>query len=243
MPSLLYHRSGGKTAIRLARALGLTPTKIATDDLVVVRWGSSRATPHDQAINPIGAIKLAANGSQALRHLKDNDIYVPDVFTTPPEDEKLYPIFGRIHNHRAGLDIVVCETPEEARESDRTYFTRMVSVDMELGIHVFGSRVIKVFRKVPRRDKYHPFIRTTEFGWGYHRVALDRYPKSHRVAIATVEALGLTFGRVDLGWSRKESKYVVFEANTAPALNPHTKELYVERLTDYISRLGVTDVR
>ena len=54
-------------------------------------------------------------------------------------------------------------------------------------------------------------------------------------AVRAVAALGLDFGAVDVGsrgWSKRRGpeELIVFEVNTAPALNDHTAEAYAEEI-------------
>jgi len=46
--------------------------------------------------------------------------------------------------------------------------------------------------------------------------------------LATIKALGLTFGAVDMACDESRSAWVVWEANSAPSLNSLTLELYVQ---------------
>lgn len=238
---LLYNRSGGITANRLAKAIGITPrkNKVSRNDIVVVRWGSSRPVPGiDKAINSANSIALAAHGSRSLMALSDAGIPAVQI-VVPDNNPETYPVVGRKFYHRAGLDIVMCHCFNDVVKSRRAYYTKFVVTDQEFRVHVFNGKVIKIMRKVPRVNDPNLQIRTSRHGWGYTRVGLGNYKMGQHIAVEAVKALGLTFGGVDLGLNKETGEYTVFEVNTAPSLNSLSLEIYAEELINYITDLGV----
>lgn len=238
MLSLMYHRSTSITGRALARLLRVQPRRqYRNGDIVVVRWGNSAHALMDYAINTPESIRTAANSVRSLIAMHSAGVNTLEFYRDIPQDESVYPILGRDLYHRAGLDIVWCNTPREADLSNKYLFTRYTPIDMEFRVHVFGDTVIRIFKKVPRDTEAHNIIRTSKRGWGYHRVSLNNYTKGQEVAIAAVKSLGLAFGGVDIGWNREEKKYVVFEVNTGPALNSVSLRYYAERLAVYLAQL------
>jgi len=238
MLTLMYHRSTSVTGRALARILGLQPRRTYHNgDVVVVRWGSSTHADMEYAINTPAAIRTAANSIQSLMAMHTAEVPTLDFYRDIPLDETVYPILGRTLYHRAGSDIVWCNTPREADLSDRHYFTRYTPVDIEFRVHVFGDDVIRMFKKVPRDTEAHNIIRTSERGWGYQRVSLSNYTRGQEVSVNAVRSLGLVFGGVDIGWNRESKRYVVFEVNTGPSLNTVSLRYYAERIAVYLAQL------
>jgi len=232
---LLYHKSCGKTGRKLARLLNLQSTKYFTDQTVFIRWGNSLPVPSDYgSINSAPSISLAAHGLKSLVALAEAEVSAPKVYITPPEDLSEYPILGRKIHHRAGTDIVWCETPEDAYISESNFWTKFIPVHKELRVHVFGGMPIRILRKVPRRNDADMRVRTSLRGWGYQRVGNQYYQRGQEVAVRAVDALGLTFGGVDLGWNEETKKYVVFEVNTAPSLNSISLLYYGKEFENYL---------
>lgn len=238
MLTLMYHRSTSITGRALARMLGLQPRRrYHSGDIVVVRWGSSTHADMEYAINSAESIRTAANSIRSLIAMHTAEVPTLEFYREIPLDESVYPILGRRLYHRAGLDIVWCNTPTEAELSDRYYFTRYTQIDIEFRVHVFGDEVIRIFKKVPRTTDAHNMIRTSKLGWGYKRVSLSNYPLGQTIAVNAVKSLGLIFGGVDIGWSRDKREYVVFEVNTGPSLNTVSLRYYAERFAVYLAQL------
>jgi len=235
---LLYHRSTGKTGRALARLLNLRWGR-SPSEKVVIRWGSSTPAVQDVAINSATSIELAANSLRSLQTLMGGGISTLELYLTPPDDPELYPILGRRWYHHAGLDIVWCNTQEEARCANRRYFTRYLKCDKEFRVHVFDKKVLRMFKKVPRVGGASETIKTSLRGWGYYRTALDKHIGAQELAVAATSTLGLVFGGVDIGWSRDQDKYVVFEVNTGPALNTVSQLYYAREFERYLLELEV----
>jgi glutathione synthase/RimK-type ligase-like ATP-grasp enzyme len=204
---------------------------------VVVRWGNSAHAGMDYAVNTPESIRTAANSVRSLIAMHSAKVNTLEFYREVPQDTTVYPILGRDLYHRAGLDIIWCNTPEEATLANKYFYTRYTSIDTEFRVHVFGDNIIRMFKKVPRETNAHDTIRTSKRGWGYHRVSLSNYTKCQETAIAAVKSLELMFGGVDIGWNREERKYVVFEVNTGPALNSVSLRQYASLLAVYLAQL------
>ena len=229
---LLYKRGVGITGRRLARALGMRATTTWNPN-IRIRWGNSGGNPIGACINQAEAIRIAAHGIHALEVLRDAGIPTIPVYRTV-DDIQEYPVYSRRINHRAGKDIVICKTYQEAIENRQRFFTGYVETEREFRVHVFGGKILKMFRKVPRIPTPTDQIRSSFTGWGYSRVNLDNYKSGQAIAIEAVRALGLIFGGVDLGRT-PEKTWVVFEVNTAPGLNAPTLDLYVNEFKEWLN--------
>ena len=83
-----------------------------------------------------------------------------------------------------------------------------------------------------------PWVRTRAGGWvidyseAIRKTVSDRARKDMRqAAIKAVEALGLDFGAVDVGWNAQGP--VVYEVNRAPGLDNATTERYGQRILEW----------
>jgi glutathione synthase/RimK-type ligase-like ATP-grasp enzyme len=244
----MYNRRGSVTAKALAKELGL---KAVRDDKwssdnhghPLVRWGASmitRSSVRDQCINAPNAIYIAAHGLKMLRALRDAEVNCPEYYPASnfDKDYDLYEtLLARRINHVGGKDIkfVNCNHDlYEALDEGYPYFVKYIETSMELRVHVFGGEVLKAFKKI-NDDPDASFIRSSYRGWHFQRVDIEsHYPKAISVALSAVEALGLTFGAVDMAWSREEKKWYVWEVNSAPSLNSETLSLYVEKFREYL---------
>lgn len=241
-PVILYHRSTGRTARMLSEVLHLDRVK-AVDPYtpVVIRWGSSAPAALDFAINTRQSIALTSHGLNSLQVMEEAGVPVPAVWTRPPVEQELYPILARTINHRGGMDIYWCQDHDEALATGRHFFTQYTPVDMEFRAHVFGGKVLRVFRKVKREEGADDKIRTSYRGWGYSRVTERSIGESGvSVSLNAVSALGLAFGAVDLGYNSETGKFVVFEANTGPSLNTISLLYYAQEFENYL--LGLEGV-
>jgi len=241
-PVILYHRSTGRTARMLSEVLHLERTK-AVDPYtpVVIRWGSSAPATLDFAINTRQSIALTSHGLNSLQVMQEAGVPVPTVWTRPPVLFELYPILARRINHRGGMDILWCENYEEAVDTGRHFFTRYTPVDLEFRVHVFGGEVLRVFRKVKRESDADEKIRTSYRGWGYSRVTESSIGElGVSVSLGAINALGLAFGAVDLGYNSETGKFVVFETNTGPSLNTISLLYYAQKFENYL--LGLEGV-
>jgi len=238
--TLIYSKSTNKTGRALANLLGLKACKYPNPtDVVVIRWGSSVGVCQDLAINTPQSISLASHSIRSLKALAGAGIPTPPIYYDIPKEPECYPILGRKIHHRAGVDIKWCNDQAQASAANRPYFTGYVPVDQEYRVHVFNGEPIRTFVKVQRFEDAHQRIRTSKFGWGYSIVRRGQPHDIWKIAVGAVEALGLTFGGVDIAKNRGTGQIVVFEVNTGPSLNTITQLLYADLFEKYLINLGV----
>lgn len=244
---LLYNRRGSKTAKLLAKELGMRAVR---DDRMAgtftnppkIRWGTSVPTHGDvTTINSRVSIATSAHGRTMLRTLDSAGIHTPHPFpfesiinNNVPEAEFW---LARKNNHRGGTDIRVCRTRDDFLSADLdnyAFFVAYVPTSIELRVHVFGGQVLKAFKKF-HANPNASFIRSSYHGWQFKRVSIeDNYPKAIPVAIAATEALGLTFGAVDMAWDITTRQWIIWEVNSAPSLNAETLKLYVDKFKEIL---------
>jgi hypothetical protein len=243
MDYLLYSNSTSTTGKALIAALkeagckieggtqGPGKNKVGT----LIRWGCSKLVGKPgKILNKAKAIDLASDKLESLKTLKDNDIRVPEVFMPDKVTFESFPLLGRKKHHIAGNDIVFClqktDIPE-ARAAGCTYFTKYIPKAREYRVHVFDGQAIKISQKLltePNRNK-DPWIWNFDEGYTFH-VQKEKLPSMGKMmAMASVEALGLNFGAVDIIIGDDGKSYIL-EVNTAPGLQTDSSiDVYVEK--------------
>jgi len=239
---ILYNKRGATTAKALAETMGMRKVRDDRwkdrDGVPTIRWGSSMNIPNDTCtLNSARAIKIAADGIKSLDVLREAGVPVPNTYVVSsaeeiPSDVRL---FARLKYHAAGQDIIDCPTHTDSLRAyhmfDRNFFSEFVHTDREIRLHVLGGKVVKGFRKVETDDVTNSIVRSSKNGWGYKVINFETfYPMAIPIALKAVEALGLTFGAVDMACTEDKETWVVWEVNTAPSLNTFTLGLYAEFL-------------
>ena len=238
---ILYNKSGSVTARNLARLLKM---KAIRDDkwtrgIPTIRWGSSKPIPGDTCrINSALSIGNTSDGFVSLNIMRDYGIPVPDIYRFHEVPSNV-DVLARKRYHRAGTDIIFCRNLQEVRDAynqQRVYFTKYILTSIELRVHVINGEVVKGFRKIKENDEDVIPIRSSNKGWGYKRVDIfEHYPEVIPIVLAVGEALNLTFYAIDMARKRVDRSWVIWEANTAPALNVSTLALYGNRLSRLIN--------
>lgn len=131
---------------------------------------------------------------------------------------------GRKRHHHGANDLL--RPPAEP-----DYYVKEMRVEKEFRIHVFKGKVIRRGLKVPKENA-HPRFRTLEAGWAlsYTEESRRQIPDDARiVAKRAVEAMGYTFGAVDMGIT-SNGNLVVWEVNSAPGLVGGTVRSYADAI-------------
>lgn len=196
----------------------------------VVRWGSEaqmRFKPN-MVIQFLAGIKNATDKRAALLKLREAGIRTPDIWII--QDGQMvgegwtWPgiYLVRRREHQGGTDVIPCVQKADLTHAfaDRRadHVTRYIPKVEECRVHVWDDTVIKISQKI-RTDNskpYSPFVWNFEHGFTF-RYREERLPATVRyLAIQAVEALGLTFGAVDIILG-EDGRWYVLEVNTAPA--------------------------
>ena len=139
-----------------------------------------------------------------------------------------------------GDGIVIATSIDEI--VDAKLYTQGVNNDKEYRVHVFNGEVIDFVRKAQRRgedNKPSHLIRNYKQGWVFIREGVQLPEVVAETAKSAVQALGLTFGAVDICTLKgtNEQECVVFEVNTACGLVNSTIESYKSAILKYVSGL------
>lgn len=209
-----------------------------TDDYVI-NWGSSKVPNWDAfaiKCNAPHLVGLASNKLRTFSTLLREEVEVP-IYTGMKEVASMWlqnniKVFARttLTSH-SGRGIVVMSNAVEL--VDAPLYTAEFKKTNEYRIHIFDSSVLDSQEK---RKRGGTGSRVDHDIWNHGndfvfcRENLDVPYAVHDAALRAVEALGLTFGAVDVGYDRATQKVVVFEVNTAPGIKGQTLTKYVEKI-------------
>jgi hypothetical protein len=218
-------------------------------------------------LNSQNAVKIAGSKLKALSVLQNHNIPVPR-FATQADIDKLAKWFeegvefvlGRDYRHSRGTDINIfhIEDLDVLKYGISDYYLEYIEPYKEYRIQVVNGEVLFNQKKYFRPELFSrlqeelglgdafleesKIIRNNDHGWGFHDV---QDPKNvptavKNASIRAVNALGLTFGAVDVIWvgSAKASALqatwgdlagaYVLEVNTAPGLRDRNVLKYAE---------------
>ena len=243
MKVIYPYKMSSKSAKLLARSLGglrVYPNrnyrKRPTD--LVINWGSSTAPQWGSPdLNGTGVAE-AANKLTTLRLLTASGVSVP-IWTTDIGEAELSILGGqtmfcrtKLTGH-SGQGIVVAKEIQDLIQSP--LYTQAFPKEKEFRVHVFNGRVIDITEKRKRsgtgsREDHHVWNHGNDFVFARENVWCPY--AAIQQAIKAVQALGLDFGAVDIGW-HNELGAVVFEVNTAPGITGTTLSKYVEAINEY----------
>lgn len=208
---------------------------------IVVNWGcgcTDKMRPYLQAgmriLNNPKAVAAAINKYQTFLELEGTDVPVPQ-WTTDKGLAKRWlkkgPVIARTQVEGArGEGLVIMETEKDFVPAP--LYTKYVSKTNEYRVHVVNGQGTRTFEKVPDpklplKDKAKKY---QVYGPDYNFVKSDaKDPKVYAAAKAAVEAIGLDYGAVDIGYDAATKTCVVYEINTAPQLpGDYTVKFYAD---------------
>ncbi|KKM98807.1 hypothetical protein LCGC14_1154230 [marine sediment metagenome] len=247
---LLASRAGIISAKRLSKSLGLlfhtNVHKIRPNSVIAFRygnWETSNRILRDTETNSIRSIHRMSNKPNLWR-LTGTDVIVPPYFSPTNytsfndfKDGERVLYFGRKKYHRAGTDIIPFSTGEDV-PNGIDYVVPYMRVTREYRIHYLFGEIVKCFRKIDTGNTSDSLIRTTAFGWNFQRARFNSIKHNNKL-LSTVkkaaEIVGCNFGGFDVGWSPPWNAWILFEVNSAPALNSETLKLYSERFKEVLN--------
>lgn len=243
------YKLGSESAKMLAQSLGckrVRPTYDARRSDVIINWGNSSPSAiirsqHD--LNSHEAIALACNKLKTFQTLEaagfehipiwtDNRYELNELWGANP-DAKVY-CRTSLTGH-SGRGIIIATNTYEL--VDAPLYTLGTKHKHEFRVHVFKGRVIDVQQKKRRLGYSGPStgIRNHSNGYIYARVDIDVPDLLLSSSLSAVNALGLDFGAVDIGYRERDGKAFVFEVNTAPGLYGTTLTNYVNAFKEYLN--------
>jgi len=202
---------------------------------IIINWGNSQwpgswATNH--WINQPRYIKIASNKLYTFEYLDEANVPIPSFVTQKELAVALinegHKVFCRTNlTGHSGQGIVLASSPEELVNAP--LYTKYTKCKYEYRVHAFQGRIIDFVRKKKREGiEANQYIRSCNNGWVFCREDVELPECVKQAALGAIQALGLDFGAVDIGYNTREDKAFVYEINTAPGLEGTTLQRYTE---------------
>ena len=207
-----------------------SPRPIKRTDLVIYYGGTAdqgHLNPYAKYIN--ARRSLAQNKLSAFRALQAAGIQTvnwtedPSVAATWPMAVARATLTGHsgqgITTHEQGQPLPLVPL-----------YTEYMKKTFECRIHVMAGTVIdsQIKKRKQGAEDANNLVRNVHTGWVYCRDGYTPSDEAKEIATASVAALGLDFGAVDLIYNKYYNKYYVLEVNTAPGLEGTTLSNYVK---------------
>ena len=212
---------------------------------IVLNWGSSKLPAwYARALNWINhpyGVEAAVNKDKCLDLLQEAGVavvpFTRDIEVAKQWQAEGYTIVERklLQSHSGkGIRLV----PPSGELGEAKMYTQYVGQRREYRVHVFNGEVIYLQQKKRRNGAaQNDEVRNHSGGWVYAAEGIT--PLSEEAiadAVKSVEALGLTFGGVDV--ITRRGKHYILEVNTAPGLGgPRSVEIYKNAISNYINSM------
>jgi hypothetical protein len=140
-----------------------------------------------------------------------------------------------------GKGIIVCPDRETFDENwTGSHWTKFVRTTQEFRVHVLGGEIGRLFRKITvrqngiRPDEAEYPVRTIRSG--NYRFSLWRdnnsFPSLNRVVGELHDHIGGHCYALDVGELPDDQGWFIYEANSAPGINPNTASVYAKYLVE-----------
>ena len=233
----LQQRRPSKSAYALSKALGIKRLKRTNSKFtpkpgdVIVNWGLVDVLPHVTYLNPPAAVELAADKLATFKCLTSHGIPTPNHQTFRPTDSSLWLARTTLHGH-SGDGIVIATGPELP---SAPLYTQYIPKVAEYRAIVVNGQVVDFKQKLKRRPHsdenptghigdHHPHIWSHSGGYIFAREGIERPAGIDTLAINTMQALGLSYGALDIIKS-EDGRLYILEVNTAFGLDGSTISL------------------
>jgi hypothetical protein len=210
----------GRTGRLLGELLAEKGVNLTTGDVeAVVSYGR----PVNQNLPTLNGAAGTRNKYEELRVLHAAGIPVPAFGRTPEEvaggGEGTPRVLGRMFKHSKGTDIAVLR--DARRFTGSEYFVRYIAPEREYRVWAFRGQCLGVYEKLlryPRKQARDPQGIPWNWRRGYAFEFYHNAPEDLKaLGVASVKALGLDFGAVDILHGQDGLMYVL-EVNTAPGV-------------------------
>jgi len=230
--------SGGAKRLALrAGILRATKRQVAKhgDFDIVINWGRSERRFNGEYINIPESVVNASDKLLASKILGANKVPQPEYTTDRAiaeqwASEGTTVVCRKLLRASCGRGIVLAVEAKDIVNAP--LYTKYVKKADEYRVHVAFGEVIDVQQKKRRLgvpdDKVNWQIRNAANGWVFTRDGVSAPDCVKTAAVSAVNALGLDFGAVDIGYNVKAARPVVYEVNTAPGLEGSTLDTYFE---------------
>jgi len=253
-PVIFPYKMGSRSARALSRLMkDLRCKQIKPDgrykywnNHLIINWGNSLLPRwHERRVKYVNhpdSVSVASHKLLCLQKLYEESIPIPS-FTTNQEEAKIWLADGGVIYARTylrgsgGRGISVLDNNSSFIRAP--LYTLNIHSRGEYRVHVFNNNIIDYQKK--RRDStaldnnnVDERIRNHNNGWIFCRDNLKHIEENEDIAKKAIQALGLTFGAVDIIRGEDKHSYVL-EVNTAPGLEGTTLDIYHNKLREYVN--------
>lgn len=208
---------------------------------IIINWGNSeRASWGFRGTNLLNypdKVAIACNKLFTFEYLDEASVSIPSFVTQKELALALvnegHKVFCRTSlTGHSGQGIVLATTPEEVVNAP--LYTKYTKCKYEYRVHVFKDQIIDFIRKKKREGvEANQYIRSCNNGWVFCREGVELPECVKEQALKAIQALGLDFGAVDIGFNTREEKAYVYEVNSAPGLEGTTLQRYIQAFKEY----------
>lgn len=198
----------------------------------LINWGSSQSIGLGPVYNQPATVGLATNKLLAFQVMVHHGVQTVDwtdsrdVAQKWSNKEHTVVVRNKLTGH-SGEGILIVEPCHEVPSAP--LYTKYVFKEKEFRVHVVLGQAVDTQRKIkdPTREVITWKVRSHDNGFIYVRENIVPDAARDALAIATVHALELDFGAVDI-IQDKNGKYYVLEVNTAPGIVGQTVMKYAD---------------
>jgi hypothetical protein len=149
-------------------------------------------------------------------------------------------IFARtLVNSTGGKGIIEFEYKPGEAAPRAPFYTEYIPKKAEYRVHVFNGEVIDVQQKKKRRafdtDTRDTRVRNLANGYVYTREGIVAPVGMDTLAVNAVNAVGYSYGAVDIIYNEKRNQCFVLEVNSRPGLMGTTLEKYTDALIKHFN--------
>ena len=247
MRKIIYpYKMGSESSTQLKERLGgkkVYPDRAYRyrENDLVINWGNSGVPNWDNVnvkwLNKPSAVAIASNKLNTLTKLRECGVNVP-YFSEDREDmgHELTIVRHKLDGHSGeGIEIIA----EVDQIPIAPLYTKYIPAKAEYRVHVFDGNIIDISKKVrsnPEEEDFvsdeHRMIKSHQNGWTFARGGIQFNTELGRLALKSIQVLGLDFGAVDI-IKGEDGEYYVLEINTACGMADTTENSYINAILNY----------
>lgn len=209
-----------------------------TEGDVVVCWGHS--VPDMDGLRVLNGLSAPLSKVDELTKINDHGLRTVSPYKHVPAHMIPQSLAMPLRTRYMDYDVVA--SPDRP-----SIFVFFESFSKEYRIHSFNNRVILYGVKAPKEGlreiaekdwvsgcgAFHPWVRSDYCGWQVNYNFSQTDPRIRKAAHSTLDALGLTFGAVDLA-EREDGTLVVLKVDHAPDVSGALVPTYVKAINRWI---------
>lgn len=233
-----FNSKSAKLLSKGLEALRIKPTYSnyipKTTDLII-NWGSTTIPRYLRGtiLNSNSSVALAINKLKTFQKFSEFEIscpeYCTDTETATQWTKEGHKVYGRLTvTGSQGKGIIIFKEGDEIPVCP--LYTKKTKTNQEYRVHVINKKIIDFVQKKKRSNVEGGTrgIRNHTNGWIFAREGVTLPTTIAEAALHALEALGLDFGAVDIGYNSSNETAFVYEINTAPGLEGTTLTKYIQ---------------